>query len=117
MARGGYRPGAGRPRGAKNKKPGEPKAPKKQPKKPERPSDTQKEASEPNMMPLDYMLKIMRDPNTDEATRNRMAIAAAPFVHPRAGEAKGKKEEKADRAKAASSGKFAAGRAPLSVVK
>lgn len=117
MARGGYRPGGGRPKGSTDTKPRKrrsdaksrkPKAPKSKPKQ---------EASDPNMMPLDYMLKIMRDPNTDEATRNRMAIAAAPFVHPRAGEAKGKKEEKADRARAASSGKFAPARPPLSVVK
>jgi hypothetical protein len=42
-----------------------------------------------------------------------MAIAAAPFCHVRKGEGAGKKEEKADRAKAAGSGKFASRPMPL----
>jgi hypothetical protein len=33
-------------------------------------------------LPLDYMLRIMRDPNADDARRDAMAKAAAPFVHP-----------------------------------
>jgi hypothetical protein len=31
--------------------------------------------------PLEYMLKILRDPSTDDKRRDAMAIAAAPYVH------------------------------------
>jgi hypothetical protein len=33
-------------------------------------------------MPLDYMLRLMRDPNTEPARRDAMAKAAAPYLHP-----------------------------------
>jgi len=33
--------------------------------------------------PLDYMLAVMRDETADSARRDRMAQAAAPFVHPK----------------------------------
>src|SRR5215831_115582 len=36
--------------------------------------------------PLEYMLAVMQDPTADALRRDRMAIAAAPYVHPRAGE-------------------------------
>jgi phage terminase small subunit len=36
--------------------------------------------------PLDYMLSVMNDVDADVARRDRMAIAAAPFVHSRVGE-------------------------------
>ncbi|MFH2018842.1 MAG: hypothetical protein ABII98_02515, partial [bacterium] len=39
--------------------------------------------------PLTYMLKIMNDPNEDKEARARMAIAAAPYCHPRKGEGAG----------------------------
>jgi len=69
-------------------------------------------AASENLTPLEFMLKIMRDPQEDEDRRARMAIAAAPFCHARKGEGAGKKEEKADKAKQAGVGKFAAGRPP-----
>jgi hypothetical protein len=34
-------------------------------------------------MPLEYMLRIMRDPREPAARRDEMAKAAAPFLHPR----------------------------------
>ena len=34
-------------------------------------------------MPLDYMLKRMRDPQVDWLTRDRLAIAVAPYCHAR----------------------------------
>lgn len=34
-------------------------------------------------MPLDYMLKVMRDPKADHRRRDAMAMAAAPYLHPR----------------------------------
>lgn len=98
MARGGYRPGAGRPKGSVSTKT------KTTPSKKSVVSVTCK-------TPLDYMLAVMNDPFVDETRRDRMAIAAAPFVHPKKGDA-GKKEGAAERAQAAGSGKFAASSAP-----
>ncbi len=37
-----------------------------------------------NMKPLEYMLMIMNDPDVDPQRRDRMAIAACVYVHPRA---------------------------------
>ena len=34
-------------------------------------------------MPIEYMLRIMRDPREPAARRDEMAKAAAPFLHPR----------------------------------
>src|SRR4029077_15012594 len=39
---------------------------------------------DPNgMLPLDYMLAVIRDPNATQARRDKMAIAAAPYCHAR----------------------------------
>jgi hypothetical protein len=35
-----------------------------------------------NDLPLDYMLRTMRDPTTEPHRRDAMAKAAAPYVHP-----------------------------------
>lgn len=67
--------------------------------------------------PLEYMLAVMNDPKEDKELRARMAVSAAPYIHPRQGGGMGKKDEKAERAKAAGAGKFQAGRPPLAVVK
>ena len=75
------------------------------------------EVASEELEPLAYMLRIMNDPGTDKERRDRMAIASAPYCHPRKGEGQGKKEDKADRAKAAGEGKFAAGKPPLKRVK
>ena len=69
------------------------------------------------LLPLDYMLKIMNDPSEDKDMRARMAQAAAPYCHARKGEGQGKKDEKDDRAKKAASGKYAPAPAPLKLVK
>ena len=69
------------------------------------------------LLPLDFMLKLMNDPGEDKEMRARMAQAAAPYCHARKGETMGKKDEKADRAKSAGKGKFQAGRPPISLVK
>lgn len=34
-------------------------------------------------MPLDYMLRVMRDPTVDHERRDRMSGQAAPYVHSR----------------------------------
>jgi phage terminase small subunit len=53
-----------------------------------------------NMDPLEYMLKVMNDPGADKDRRDRMAVAAAPFVHGRKAPV-GAKEQKAAAAAAA----------------
>jgi hypothetical protein len=35
------------------------------------------------VLPLDYMLTIMRDPAADHSRRGAMAMAAAPYLHPK----------------------------------
>jgi hypothetical protein len=35
------------------------------------------------VLPLDYMLSVMRDPNADLKRRDAMAMAAAPYLHPK----------------------------------
>lgn len=65
--KGGARPGAGRPKGSKNKVTLEREA----------------EIKASGLTPLDYMLSLLRDENQDLAVRADMAKAAAPYVHPR----------------------------------
>lgn len=123
MARGGYRPGSGPKKGAKyrpRKTTAEGAAKARPPKTetpPEVPADIEAEAKLENKDPLTYMLDVMNSPGAEKERRDRMAIAAAPFVHSRKGEGKGKKEEKADRAKQAGAGKFAPSKPPLALVK
>lgn len=112
MARGGFRPGAGRKKGSKTVKASSAT------KKPDIPADIASDAAAEQMDPLSYMLKVMNDPQADPARRDRMAVAAAPFCHSRKAEGKGKKDEREDRAKAAASGRFASSAPPkLAVVK
>ena len=47
------------------------------------------------------MLDVVNDPNADQKRRDYMAVAAAPYVHPKAVE--GKKEQKNEAAKKAAS--------------
>lgn len=103
MARGGYRPNSGPIRGTKYKK----RLLK---------SDIGSAAENEGLSPLAYMLKIMNNPKEDIELRARMAVAAAPYCHARAGES-GKKEEKENRAKAASNGKFSPSKPPLKLIK
>lgn len=67
MARGGARPNSGRPKGAVNKATAKAKA----------------EAEASGVMPLEFMLSVMRDPLAERAERLDMAKAAAPYVHAR----------------------------------
>ena len=84
MARGGYRAGSGRPKGS----------PKKEREKKEK-KCVATEAKKTPMSPLEYMLAVMNSDNADENRRDKMAIAAAPYVHERAVDKKlGKKEQK-----------------------
>ena len=58
------------------------------------------EAQLAGMLPLDYMLAVIRDPNASQSRRDRMAAIAAPYCHARLTEAapKGKKELQAEAA-------------------
>jgi hypothetical protein len=48
------------------------------------------------------MLNVLRDPGADQARRDRMAMAAAPYCHPRMADHEvGKKEVRKEKAKAA----------------
>lgn len=122
MSRGGYRPGSGPRKGAKyrprTKKADETAKQKRSiaAKPPGVPADIAAEAAAENLDPLAFMVKTMNDPKVDIDIRTRLAIAAAPFVHRRAGDS-GKKEQQGEKAKAASSGKFAPSKPPLTIVK
>lgn len=96
MARGGYRPGGGRPKGVKNGDAEE---------------DVVENAEMHQMTPLEYMLMVMNDVSADESRRDRMAQAAAPYCHGKMAD-QGKKEKKDDAAKKAGAGKFQPGEAP-----
>lgn len=79
------------------------------------PADVVRDAASAGMSPLDYMLSVMRDADEDPARRDRMAMAAAPFVHARAGEV-GKKDERAAKAAAVAVGKFRPSAPPKLIV-
>lgn len=98
MARGGSRPGAGRPRKEAGTVPAATENTVKRPRK-----------SLDGRSPLEYMLEVMNDEEADPARRDRMAQAAAPYVHARAeASAAGKKEQKQAAAEGiAAGGKFA----------
>lgn len=67
MARGGARPGAGRKPGGANLMNRE----------------AREKAAEGGILPLDYLLQVMRDEDADKAQRMDAAKAAAPYVHAR----------------------------------
>jgi len=101
MARGGFRPGAGRPRKAK---PGE-AAP--------APVENAKAAAKAaNMTPLEYMMKVMNDAETDKDRRDKMAIAAAPYVHAKQADAAGGKKDQRQKGAESVAGKFSARQPP-----
>lgn len=96
MAKTGYRPGAGRPKGSKTAKA-----------KPldKLPADIRSAARKSGVSPLDFMLAVMNDEEQDLNMRARMAIAAAPFVHAKPSDApKGKKEEAEEASRTAGAG-------------
>lgn len=93
MARGGARVNAGRPKKAALAKPISV------------PADIKKAARLSGMTPLDYMLTVMNDAGADDLRRDRMAVAAAPFVHSKPSDSPvGKKEQAQEAAKTAGSG-------------
>lgn len=113
MARGGYRPGAGAKKGVPRGK-GKAKTIKSEVSKKQEvvPAEVVTGAEQENLTPLEFMIKHMNDPKNPTEFRARMAQAAAPFVHPRAGEKGGKKAEKDEAAKKAGSGRFSVAPGP-----
>lgn len=67
MAHGGKRPGAGRKLGAATRKTRE----------------VAEKALNDGETPLEFMLKVMRDPLAERSERLDMAKSAAPYIHPR----------------------------------
>jgi hypothetical protein len=67
MARGGVRPGSGRPKGAATK----------------RTREIADKAAAEGITPLEYLLNLMRDASADPDARFRAALGAAPYVHPK----------------------------------
>jgi hypothetical protein len=65
--KGGKRPGAGRKKGIPNKVTAAKAA----------------AIAASGLTPLDYMLSVMRDESADPERRDRAAVAAAPYAHPR----------------------------------
>ena len=108
MARGGARPGAGRPKKEAGKAPV---------------IRNEKDAAKPRkslggQSPLEYMLSVMNDPEQDGLRRDKMAMAAAPYVHARAADvAPGKKEQKQAAAEEVAGGRFAPRQRPRLAVK
>ena len=63
------------------------------------------------------MLAVMNDAKADVTRRDRMAIAAAPYLHGKAAElTPGKRQQKQDAADEGATGKFAVPRSPKLVV-
>lgn len=124
MPSGGARPGAGRPRKQPAEVPAKRKVPPKKDAAP--PVDADGYKTDPNwpfgqerppepvdlsgLMPLDFLLQVMRDPEEDKGRRMQAATLAAPYCHPKKGES-GKKEQKADAAKKVA-GRFTAAAPP-----
>jgi len=65
MPEGGRRAGAGRPKGARNKKT----------------IEQAEAAKKAGLTPLDYMLSVLRDETLDQSVRLDAANKAAPYVH------------------------------------
>src|SRR4051812_12374510 len=109
MPKRGYKAGGGRPRQANTRRSLMEKGRQAMAavEAPEASDETSAPAQHANLDPLAYMLRVMNDPGAEPERRDRVAIAAPPFMHSRAtGVAKGKKELQAERAKAAASGRF-----------
>jgi hypothetical protein len=71
--------------------------------------------SAPDQTPLDYMLSVIRDPKASTSRRDRMALAAAPYLHSKVeyGSLKAQRQKAAHKT---AGGKFGAAAAPQLVV-
>lgn len=137
MPRGGARPGAGRPRKnpeATARKPAAKKAPggslselKEQgapeaanwpfgtkPPEGEKPAE-KLPAGDPSETPLQFLLKVMRDPDASVSARLQAAIQAAPYMHAKVAP-QGKKDGKNEEAKKVA-GRYVPAAPPLKAIK
>jgi len=75
---------------------------------PAKPQTVTEATKTPGIMPLDYMISVIRDPTASRERRDKMAIAAAPYCHARViapePRAPGKKEQQAEAADVAGIG-------------
>lgn len=127
MARGGSRVGAGRPKSPDSRRSRQEAKRAEKGKPPAKAAETKKrtvskvaalhdeQQDVPHTEPLAYMLQVMNDPEADPGRRDRMAVAAAPYMHPKVGEG-GKKEQRSAAAKTAGAGRFAPAAPPKLVV-
>ncbi len=67
MPKGGARAGAGRKKGGTN----------------QRTRELREAVAVGGELPLDYMLRVMRDPTADHSRRDDLSKAAAPYLHSR----------------------------------
>ena len=67
MPKGGKRPGAGRPKGAVN----------------QRTRTFERNIKNSGLIPVEYLLGVMRNPRASAQRRDWAAAAAAPYIHPR----------------------------------
>lgn len=121
---GGARPGAGRPKKSKTTASATPAPAKRTAKEApkQRPATQSSSSATPpppisvlHSDPRDYLMAVMNDGTQEEKLRVDAAKALMPFIHGRIGEG-GKKDAKADAAKKAGGGKFAAAAPPLKLV-
>ena len=77
MARGGYRPGAGRPR--KTDAPAADRG--KAPAEAKLIEEGKPKARRKKQTPLEYMVDVMNDPDVTEARRDRMALTITPLPY------------------------------------
>ena len=68
--------------------------------RPRLPADVVTAAELQGITPLEYMLQVMRNPKTSARRRDRMAVTAARYLHPRPGDVgkKHQQDEAADNA-------------------
>lgn len=116
---GGKRPGAGRkpvPHELKCTIPAAPApAPAKEDVKAETPVVETPQEDASGQTPLEFLLFVMRNPAIEDKLRLEAAKTAAQYMHLKKGDG-GIKDEKAEKAKKAGSGKFGAAPPPLRVV-
>lgn len=109
MPRGGYRPGAGRPKGLTKANSEERAA--------EKVLAEAKPGSKKHKSALAFAMDVINDAEAPLDAKIRLAIAAMPFQHPKLeASAMGKKEQREEAARKAAAGKFAPPAPPKLVV-
>jgi hypothetical protein len=119
MAKGGYRPGAGRPKKVAEKVTERAiAAVLANASYPEVATNVEvpEAVGGERLTPLEFMLRVMNDPTQPEARRDRLAIAAAPFMHPRREPVGQGKRDKAKEDAERAADLFKPGRSPLKAV-